>query len=142
MARRRRGYSSDSRRYYDWLDRADEDMCCARLLVQDEDCYNGCAFHCQQAIEKALKAYLLLKSDRLVDGHNLTWLCKQAMRYDKRFSDWLDESFSLNKCYIETRYPADIPSDFTTDKIRAFLKMAEDMYDFINNEVEQHLLNG
>ncbi len=74
--------------------------------MTDDRCYNLSAFHCQQAIEKALKSYILLKSGLLVDGHNLTWLCKQAMRYDPKFSDWLDESAALNRCYIETRYPA------------------------------------
>ncbi len=85
MADYRRHNTTDSRRYYDWLDRAAEDMMATEKLADDEFCYNACAFHCQQTIEKALKAYILLKTDRLLDGHNLTWLCKQAARYDDHF---------------------------------------------------------
>lgn len=137
MARRRANNYTDSRRYYHWLDRAGEDMKAAGHLRQDEECYNNAAFHCQQSIEKALKAYILLKSNELVDGHNLTWLCKRAMKYDRAFSQWLDESAALNHCYIETRYPADIPLDITEEQIGRYYKMAGDMYGFICREVEE-----
>ena len=83
---------NDSRRYYDWLEHSSQDLIAAKILSEDDRCYRLSAFHCQQAIEKALKAYILLKSDVLVDGHNLTWLCRQAKKYDKGFHQWFDES--------------------------------------------------
>lgn len=136
---RKPNYSSDSRRYYDWLDRAGEDILCAKALLGNDSCYNGAAFHCQQTIEKALKAYILLKSDMLVDGHNLPWLCKRASKYDATFKDWLAQSTSLNKCYIETRYPADIPLDLDYEKVRGYYQMAKEMYLFICSEVDTAL---
>lgn len=139
MARRKNAGYGDSRRYYDWLDRAGEDIQCAQLLLRDDNCYNACAFHCQQCIEKALKAYILIKSDMLVDGHNLTWLCKRAARYDQDFSAWLADSAALNKCYIETRYPADIPLDLDYEQVRNFFEMARDMYLFICKEMDELL---
>jgi HEPN domain-containing protein len=139
MARRRPVRTGDSRRYYDWLDRAGDDILCAGFLLQDDNCYNGSAFHCQQAIEKALKAYILLKSGELVDGHNLTWLCKRAMRYDKSFSGWLEESASLNKCYIETRYPADLLLELDYQQVSGYCKMAREMYIFICEELDNIL---
>lgn len=139
MARRHFERPCDSRRYFDWLERAAEDMTSARLLRLDEGCYNNAAFHCQQAIEKALKAYILLKSNHLVDGHNLSWLCKRAVQYDKKFSEWLSESASLNKCYIETRYPADLPLDIEYDDVTKYYQMAREMYEFICREVDAAL---
>lgn len=142
MAKRHRTNYSDSTRYYDWLDRSHEDMCSAEILLRNPECHNNAAFHCQQTIEKALKAYILLKSDMLVDGHNLSWLCKRAMRYDKRFYEWLDESASLNKCYIETRYPTDLPLELTSDEVNRYFKMASDMHTFICGEVDSILKRG
>lgn len=139
MSRRRNAGYGDSRRYYDWLDQAGEDIQCAKLLLKDDNCYNAAAFHCQQTIEKALKAYILIKSDVLVDGHNLTWLCKRAMKYDKKFSAWLAQSASLNKCYIETRYPADIPLDLGYGQVSGYYKMAKEMYLFITAEMDELL---
>ena len=91
----------------------------------------------EQAIEKALKAYILLKSDVLVDGHNLTWLCRQAKKYDKGFHQWFDESADLNQCYIETRYPADIEREYTYKMVRNFYRMAREMYQYIFAEIDR-----
>lgn len=139
MARRKSSRYGDSRRYYDWLDRAGEDILCAKLLLENDNCYNGAAFHCQQTIEKALKAYILIRSDVLVDGHNLAWLCKRAMKYDKSFSAWLGGSASLNRCYIETRYPADIPVDLEYHQVLGYYRMAREMYLFICSEMDEIL---
>lgn len=139
MARKSYQNSGDSRRYHDWLARAGEDILTAGVLVQHDNCYNAAAFHCQQTIEKALKAYILLKSDVLADGHNLPWLCKRAMRYDETFADWLDESASLNRCYIETRYPADIPLELDFARVMGYYRMAKAMYLFITAEVDATL---
>jgi len=135
---RRNQNSGDSRYYYDWLDHAGEDMIGARLLLEDDRCYNLAAFHCQQAIEKALKSYILLKSGRPVDGHNLTWLCKQARRYDNRFAEWLDESAALNRCYIETRYPADVARTLHYAQVRHFCDIAQEMFLFICTQMDEY----
>ncbi len=137
MSARRRQPGRDSRRYYDWLDRSSEDLIAAKLLSEDDRCYNLAAFHCQQAIEKALKAYILLKSNQLVDGHNLMWLCRQAKKYDKGFHQWFDESADLNQCYIETRYPADLEQEITYKKVRNFYRMAKEMYTYIFEEIDR-----
>ena len=81
-----RGFrDGDSKRYFDWLYYAAIDMRAAKLLLDDPRCYNVVAFHSQQCIEKALKGYLLWRKHRLYDGHNLPFLCKQAMAEDDHF---------------------------------------------------------
>lgn len=140
MSRRRvRNFTSDSKRYYDWLDRAAEDIISAELLMSDDRCYLSSLFHCQQAIEKALKSYLLLRASLLMDGHSLVWLCKQAMKYDRHFEQWLDESAALNRCYIETRYPTDIPFEVIFQQVKSSYIMARDMYVFICEQVDEEL---
>ena len=54
MTRRRKG-ASDSCFYYKWLDKALCDLQAARLLLTYGGDHYNIAFHCQQAIEKALK---------------------------------------------------------------------------------------
>ena len=131
--------SQDSKRYFDWLDHSSADLVAASLLKEDDRCYDQAAFHCQQAIEKALKAYILLRSGRLYDGHNLTWLCRQAKKYHKGFQQWYDESAELNQCYIETRYPADVDKEIDYKMVQGFYTMAKDMYRFIFEQVDQEL---
>lgn len=135
MVRRRRKDCSDSRRYFDWLERAEEDINAAGKLIDCPDTLNVCAFHCQQCGEKALKAYILFKTGKHVDGHNLTWLCRQAILSDKKFTEWLDESVALNRYYIETRYPADMPLSLSEHDVYRAYDMADSMFKFICNEV-------
>lgn len=139
MARNNRHGSGDSRQYFDWLEHSSSDLVAASLLKEDDRCYDLAAFHCQQSIEKALKAYILLRSGRLVDGHNLTWLCRQAKKYDKDFQQWFEESADLNQCYIETRYPADVDKELDYKMVQGFYTMAKDMYRFIFEQVDEEL---
>ncbi len=128
---RRSNHSTDSKRYFDWLYHAYQDLLAARVLIEDDRLYNPTVFHCQQAIEKSLKAFLLFKHHKLFDGHNLTWLCKQAAMTDQSFTKWIGKSTLLNRFYIETRYPADIPDEITRDLAEDILAATEDMMEFI-----------
>lgn len=135
MGNRRREGNSDSKRYFDWLERASEDIEAAGKLLELNNTLNAAAFHCQQCIEKALKGYILFKTHQHVDGHNLTWLCRQAVKSDRRFIEWLDESVILNRYYIETRYPADMPLALTSKAVSRAYDMARAMYRFICDQV-------
>lgn len=121
----------DSKRYYDWIYRAALDRMAAERLCGEKELYDCAAFHCQQCIEKALKGYLLFKSRKLLDGHNLTWLCKQAALIDSAFTEWIDESAVLNRYYIETRYPADIISWVDKETLDVLMKISGDMLELI-----------
>lgn len=128
---RGRGKPHDSKRYFDWLERAECDLDSARILKDNNGDNCNAAFRCQQCIEKALKGYLLYKTGKHVDGHNLTFLCRSACRIDGKFDEWLDESISLNRYYIETRYPTDVGFDVSDSELGKVYKMAYDMYVFI-----------
>ena len=127
MARRRKG-NTDSQYYYKWLEKALSDLQSARILLTWGGDEMAVAFHCQQAIEKALKGYLLFKLGRHFDGHNLTFLCRQAAMVDDRFVRYLGESAALNNYYIETRYPTDLPFEITEAQIHNIIIMAEDLF--------------
>ena len=128
---RRRGAPHDSKRYFDWLERAECDLLSAKILKDNDGDNCNAAFHCQQCIEKALKGYILYVTGRHVDGHNLTFLCRNVCQLDRKFDEWLDESASLNRYYIETRYPTDLGFDVTDSELDKVYKMAKDMYTFI-----------
>ena len=135
MSRRRKG-ATDSHFYYKWLDKALCDLQCARLLLTYGGDHYNIAFHCQQAIEKALKGYLLYRTGKHFDGHNLTYLCRQAIHLDPdAFTEYLDESAALNDLYIETRYPTDLPFEISETEVRRFLDMADRMFGAIRQEL-------
>lgn len=133
---RRSNHTTDSKRYYDWLYHAYQDLLAARMLIEDKRLYGPTMFHCQQAIEKSLKAFLLYKHHKLFDGHNLTWLCKQAAMTEQSFTKWICKSTLLNRFYIETRYPADIPDEIDKTLAEEILAETEDMMEFICDNIK------
>ncbi len=123
------------RKFFDWLEISARDLLAARLLIEQEQCYDIAGFHCQQCIEKAFKAYLIDSTGVLVDGHNLTWLCRQAAKHDKTFKRFMEDTAGMNRLYIETRYPSDINLHLNSDSIKQIYNTARELYDYICNAV-------
>jgi HEPN domain-containing protein len=119
----------DSHRCEDWFAYAKLDLASAMALYNINNNTHS-AFHCQQCIEKALKGYILQKKGRLYDGHNITWLMKQAAILSKAFESYIPETVTINKFYIETRYPPDIPLVIDENYLKKIIKIAEEILDF------------
>jgi HEPN domain-containing protein len=128
-------HGSDSRKYFDWLEIAARDLLAARILIEREQCLDIAGFHCQQCIEKALKAYLIDRTGTLVDGHNLTWLCRQAARHNTYLKHYMEETAKMNRLYIETRYPSDIDLHLNSESIGKIYDTAKELYEFVCDEV-------
>ncbi|MGI6577275.1 MAG: HEPN domain-containing protein [Eubacteriales bacterium] len=135
MSARRSSNNTDSRRYYEWLDRAQADLQSARLLMAGGGDFNTVVFHCHQVAEKALKGYLLFRTRRHYDGHNITFLVRRAIQLDPDFVPFLEDSPPLNRYYIETRYPTDIPFVLDEDKLRDALQYSVKIYQLIASKL-------
>jgi HEPN domain-containing protein len=123
----------DSKRYKDWFDMAEKDLKSSRILVE-HDADNGIVcFHCQQAIEKCFKGYLIVKSGELVEGHSLVKLCRKSVEYDNILKSYLKDCAYVSAFYIETRYPAEDPMTVSKEDAIDCIKIAETI---INKVVE------
>lgn len=129
-------HKTDSKRCYDWMFYAYSDLYAAKLLMTDKRLYSMAAFHCQQCAEKALKAFLLSKNHKQPDGHNLTWLCKQAALLNGGFTSRIAESTMLNRFYIETRYPADILLEVDRETLEQIAVSAEGLLEFASEQIK------
>lgn len=114
----------DSRRYLDWYDKAQKDLRGAQILFEAEADNSLVAFHCQQAIEKALKGYVLKTTKELLEGHSLIFLIRRAARFDEEIRKFNKDCAFVNQFYIETRYPADIPDEVDEIEVRECLETA------------------
>lgn len=132
---RRTKHSDDSRLFYDWLEIAARDLLAARVLIGEEVCLEIAGFHCQQCMEKVFKAYLIHAAGVLVDGHNLTWLCRQAIRRDESFQRFLEATAGLNRLYIEARYPSDEELTLPADEAQKVYDIAKELYDMVCDQI-------
>lgn len=125
----------DSIRYNDWLEKAKRDLKSAKVLKQN-DCGNDVvAFHCQQAIEKSLKGYLLKQTGQVAEGHSLIYLCKEASNYNIEVKKRLKDCAFVNQYYIETRYPADVPLAVSDNEANECISIAEEVYRIVTGSL-------
>ena len=129
----------DSRRYLDWYDKAKKDMRGAEILFESEADNSLVAFHCQQAIEKMLKGYILMRTKELLEGHSLIFLIRRAARFDEDIIKFKKDCAFVNQFYIETRYPADIPDEVDEYEVKECLDTAREVLSHIETNSTQEL---
>ncbi|MBW7917682.1 MAG: HEPN domain-containing protein [Anaerolineae bacterium] len=81
--------------------------------------YDAVCFHCEQAVEKYMKAYLLKKGVDFPKTHNLIELHELCLPLDGSFEIQRDLLLELNQYGVRYRYPG-----VTAEKEDAKLAMA------------------
>ncbi len=89
--------------YDRWLKQAKHDLKTARSTARQK-AHDWACFLCQQAAEKALKAYLYLQGHRAVLGHSVMMLLQRCAAHHSSFRT-IDEIKRLDEVYITSRYP-------------------------------------
>ena len=125
----------DSLRYNEWLEKAGRDLKSAKVLKQNVCGNDVVAFHCQQAIEKSLKGYLLKLTGQVAEGHSLIYLCKEASNYNIEFKKRLKDCAFVNQYYIETRYPADMPLVVSDEEANECISIVEEVYKMVTGSI-------
>ena len=90
----------------EWLIKARHDLASAEKLASGPDPYLDTAiFHCQQAAEKAVKAFLVFQDRRFEKTHDVAKLIKMAASLKKELSLLLPEAAFLTPYASQFRYP-------------------------------------
>jgi HEPN domain-containing protein len=87
-----------------WLDKADEDLVVARLVLA-EGFYSHVCFLAQQGVEKALKGYLLARTKTYPRTHGLVDLVKQCAAFDPEINRFSSDCSVIDQYYTPSRYP-------------------------------------
>lgn len=126
----------DSVKYNEWFFMAQKDYRSAKILLDHDADNEIICFHCQQAVEKYLKGYLIFMSGRLFEGHNLIKLCYKAIQFDDSFKSFLKDLAFLNTFYTETRYPAEDPLIIDKEDALECIRIASNIIDKIDNIIK------
>jgi len=90
----------------EWVRKGKNDLLSARILLNHETPVTDTAcFHCQQAVEKLLKAYLVLRTVHFEKNHNLAYLLNICEKQNAAFSEIREETEALTPFAVEVRYP-------------------------------------
>jgi len=126
-----------------WLNYSLDDLKSAKVLL-NENIPNMVCFHCQQTVEKLLKAYISTFSEEIPGTHNLIRLrtiCEDLS--NKKFDIDEDQVIFLNDIYIDSRYPADfglLPSGGPSEEdARRALAIATEIDSFLRPIIEKQI---
>jgi HEPN domain-containing protein len=93
-----------------WLDKAAADFDAAeQLSTQGGRFREIVAFHCQQAVEKYLKALLVRRQIEFPKTHDIAKLLDRVATVDASAAERLRDADALTPFGVEARYPSDAP---------------------------------
>jgi HEPN domain-containing protein len=106
-----------------WLAKAEADLRAAGVLLADEAGFGSVvAFHCQQAAEKFMKAYLVRHQIEFPKAHDLSVVRNLISGSDEALADKLAFADYLTPFGVEARYPGEVPE---TDTVTAQQALAD-----------------
>ena len=123
----------------EWFDKANNDLLFAKAGWKETNISSIACFLSQQVVEKYLKGFLTSKAIEPERTHNLTKLLKKCIKVDRDFEKFTKQCEVINKYYIESRYPLDIPQNYSKKQVREAFEIAENIIFFIkkkNNEIK------
>ena len=126
----------------EWLQRADEDLREAEHdLKAVAPLTRGAVFHCQQAAEKAMKAFLTATEHLFPKTHDLEVLGTAVAEHDSTLADVLDRAADLTPYAWRFRYPG-TPVAPTLQEARQALALAREVYEGILERLPENVRPG
>jgi HEPN domain-containing protein len=121
-----------------WFVKATHDWSAVVKLI-GPDCAETdvAAFHCQQAIEKTLKAYLVSKQIPFEKSHDLGRLLDHCLTGDADFECLRDDVEPLTIFAVAFRYPG--PADPTVEDVTRALAVVERVWKYVVARVQPGL---
>ena len=90
-----------------WIEKTSDDLIVIDKLTQFEVvATSAVCFHCQQVVEKYLKAFLIANGVEIKKTHNIEFLLAECEEFDSDFN--LINPKDLNDFGVDIRYPGDI----------------------------------
>lgn len=114
-----------------WLIKSQHDLGSARRLMEGEEAYLDTAvYHCQQAAEKALKAFLTYHDIVFEKTHDLIELLELSRAQEPAFEQWREVTNELTPYAVQFRYPGDVLEPSKSDAETA-LQHAQSFVQFV-----------
>lgn len=114
-----------------WLTKAQHDLASARVLAASAPpLLDTAIYHCQQAAEKAVKAYLVYCNQEFERVHDIEALIRLAMSHVEAFVDWTDVGIELTPYARIYRYPG-YATEPSREQFDRAMTAAEGLYQFV-----------
>lgn len=120
-----------------WIEKAKNDLLNAdNNLASEQIPYDTVCFHCQQAAEKLLKAYLVAHNKAYPITHNLFTILEYILEYDSTAENFRESLAILNPYSVEVRYPGDAWMPAPSDAKEA-RQAVQEIYNWVKSKLGQ-----
>lgn len=121
-----------------FLIKASHDLGTAELIFKNKPEFTDTlTFHCQQTIEKSLKAYLTFHNTKIKSNHDLIYLIEKCSELDSEFTTFSKDVFAdVNDVGMSVRYE-DIENDPKEDEAFRYLEFAREIYSFVKQKLNK-----
>jgi len=119
----------------EWIYKAEEDFESAVHLVKKDKkpVPDAVCFHCQQCIEKYLKAFFVLNNIEPPEIHDLQRLKAMCSKVDESFEEISEEMDILNAYAVNFRYPGEVA---TVEEAREAFGVMKKVHKFIRDRLK------
>lgn len=120
-----------------WLQKAEDDLSFAKRTFEETDYYDHVCYLSQQAVEKYLKAIIIIQTGQITQKektHNLFYLsqvCKETID----LKDFSQDLRLLSEAYIPARYPSNGYTRALREDAEICLESAEKIIDFMKSKI-------
>ncbi len=117
----------------DWIYKANEDLLVINRLTEGSViATSAICFHCQQMVEKMLKAYLITNGKEIKKTHNIEFLLSECADFDNEF-DEIDPK-NLSDFGVDVRYPGDMYNPDEKEALE-YKQLAIDIKVFVTDKI-------
>jgi len=118
-----------------FLRKGDHDLGTAKVTyLHIPEYLDTVTFHCQQAVEKYLKAYLIFQSTTFRFSHDLIYLLDLITQKDSDFKSYYDTVSELQGYAVEIRYPNETIF-LSNEKVENAMIIARNVRDFVTKKM-------
>jgi HEPN domain-containing protein len=127
-----------------WIIKGDHDYGTAKITyLHIPEYLDTITFHCQQAVEKYLKAYLIFISIDFKYTHDLIYLLELITQKDSDFNSFFSKVSELQGYAVEVRYPDEtvyLSDDVVVKAMKTVKIIREIVTDKINLSINHNLI--
>jgi len=124
--------------YLEWIQKAEEDDLSAKVIIKEGGAPSTACFLSQQMAEKYLKGLLVFQEKGFPKAHDLLEIATLLLSKSPDIEDLKEDLVSLNRYYIETRYPGDYPQ-FSLQECQKAHEAAMRVKDFVLEKIHKGL---
>ena len=118
-----------------WTEKAAKDLLTVEHELSFPDAVTeSVCFHCQQAVEKLLKAYLVFLGVPFTKTHEIGELITKCEDKDSKISVFKEEADKLTDYAIAVRYPEE-PFEPTLEEAKDAFEIARKMKEFVLSRI-------